>query len=290
MWRMTLGVALSLMILGCSKPAAEKPPAEKNSPAPDAKAASAVACTSPEQLVEAFKKAHTSKDIEAAVALTYWKGVDAQRRAIALFVFQNVFKTAIEKVSFEKCPPEKSWGFSWKGAEYTMNLKPIATLKVTELPDAQGGRCSMRFPVGVKDGCYYLAEAVRVQGQDHKTKQATKTTVGRPAIPADALGSIAGIAVDAEGKGVEDVAVSVYREEDAAAAIASATTEANGKFIVEKVAAEDDFVVQADKKGSILGVCGRKEHVAVQAGKTTDVGNIELKIPMSSKAKLKPAD
>ena len=46
----------------------------------------------------------------------------------------------------------------------------------------------------------------------------------------------------------------------------------------------DDLLVQAAKKGGMFGVCGQKEHVSVQAGKTIDIGNVELKI----QTKLKP--
>ena len=140
----------------------------------------------------------------------------------------------------------------------------------------------------MKGGRCYLAQAVREQ-QDSQDETHTKTQTGATAISAGALGSIVGVAVNADGKGVEDVAVSVYREEDAAEAVATATTEANGKFTFEKVPAGDDFVVRAALKKSLFGICGQKEHVVVQAGRTRNVGKIELKVPMSSRAKMKPA-
>ena len=246
MWRMTLSTVLGLMVLGCSQPAAETTTAEKDSAAPAAKAPPAVACASPEQLVNAFKQAQASKDIKAIEALRYWEGVDADWRELALELDGNVLKGTFEKVSFEKCPPDKSWEFSWKGIEFTMNLKPIGSLKATLPPDWQGGKSSVAFPVGVKDGRYYLVGAVRVQ--DHKTKQTAKTRSEASAVSSDAIGSIVGIAVDARGNGVEDVTMTVCRKKAPAEAIASATTEAGGKFTVEKVPVGDDLVVRSREK------------------------------------------
>jgi hypothetical protein len=50
---------------------------------------------------------------------------------------------------------------------------------------------------------------------------------------ASAAGKIEGMAVDAEGKGVEEVDVSLYRIDDGKP-LAMVTTETNGKFILEK--------------------------------------------------------
>jgi hypothetical protein len=91
-------------------------------------------------------------------------------------------------------------------------------------------------------------------------------------------GAIAGKTVDAEGKGVEGVAVSIYRP-DTTKPLFSATTRADGRFAIDNVPAEKGFLVRAVVKKSILGVRGEKRDVAVQAGQTTDVGNIQLKIP-----------
>ena len=90
------------------------------------------------------------------------------------------------------------------------------------------------------------------------------------------------MAIDAEHKGVEDVTISIYRAGEAKP-LAEVTTDANGKFTLANVPAGSDFVLKAVKKKSLLGVHGEKQHVSVQAGKTTDVGNIQLKIPSKSK-------
>jgi hypothetical protein len=105
----------------------------------------------------------TAKDAEAITALTYWEGVDSQRREFAIAVYREVSKAVLEKVSFKKSSPDKNWDFSWKGARYTRSLKPVGTLWVAGPPDAQGGKLSMGFPVGVKDGRYYLVEAVKLE-------------------------------------------------------------------------------------------------------------------------------
>jgi hypothetical protein len=92
-------------------------------------------------------------------------------------------------------------------------------------------------------------------------------------------GAIAGKAVDAEGKGVEGVAVSIYGC-DTTKPLFSTTTGTDGRFTVDKVPAGKGFLVRAVVKKSILGVRGEKRDVVVKAGHTTDVGDIQLKIPL----------
>ena len=82
--------------------------------------------------------------------------------------------------------------------------------------------------------------------------------------------------------------MNVYRDESSSAPIGSVTTEANGTFTIEKLPAGDKFVVKAAKNKSILGVCGQKADVVVQAGKKTDVGNVELKVPTKAKTRRTP--
>ena len=68
---------------------------------------------------------------------------------------------------------------------------------------------------------------------------------------ADAKGSITGVAVDAEGKGVEEVTVSIHCG-DRGEPIATVTTAANGKFTVEKVPVAGDYVVKIVNKKSVF--------------------------------------
>lgn len=94
---------------------------------------------------------------------------------------------------------------------------------------------------------------------------------------ADARGAVTGVAVDAEGKGVEEVTISIHRG-GVAEPIATATTNAKGIFTIDNVPVASDYTVNAVNKKSIFGVRGEKQPVSVQAGETTDVGHIELKI------------
>jgi hypothetical protein len=104
-----------------------------------------------------------------------------------------------------------------------------------------------------------------------------------PKMPVDTKGTIMGVAVDVEGKGVEEVAVSVALSKDEARPIGTATTDAQGRFSIDKVPSGENLVVKAVKKNSLLGVCGEKRQVSIEPGKTTDIGNIELKIPAKPK-------
>jgi hypothetical protein len=102
-------------------------------------------------------------------------------------------------------------------------------------------------------------------------------------LPKVDFGAISGTVVDAQSKGVENVVVSVYRAGDDKKPLATATTTPEGKFKIDSVPAGNKLVVKAKKRNSLLGVCGEKQDVSVHGGKTTDVGNIELKVPTRSR-------
>lgn len=148
-----------------------------------------------------------------------------------------------------------------------------------------------RMAVGVAVSLMILGCSQAVDEDDSRTSTSPMATVEKrssqersPVIePARAKGVVTGIAVDADGEGVEEVIVTVYRENGEAEAIGTSTTEANGRFTMENVPAGNELVLKAVKKKSLFGVRGIKEHVLVQADKTTDVGKVELKIPTHPK-------
>ncbi len=103
------------------------------------------------------------------------------------------------------------------------------------------------------------------------------------AMAADATGTISGIVVDAEKKGVEAIDISIYHVDQPKNIVATAVTSNDGKFTLKDVPAGKDYVVKAVKRKSILGIRAEKTQVVVKAGKTTDIGNLELKIPTKKK-------
>jgi hypothetical protein len=103
------------------------------------------------------------------------------------------------------------------------------------------------------------------------------------AAPSPRTGAIIGKAVDAQDKGVEDVLVNVYGAKDETKSVGTATTGNDGRFTIKNIPKGDNYIVKAVKKKSILGVCGEKRKVSVETDKTSDVGNIQLKVPTKLK-------
>jgi carboxypeptidase family protein len=95
----------------------------------------------------------------------------------------------------------------------------------------------------------------------------------------DPAGSVAGTVVDADKKGVEQVEVSIYAAADTKTAIATTETAADGTFTLKDVPPGKDYVVKAVKRKSRLGLRAEQKDVAVEPGKSSDVGTLELKIP-----------
>jgi hypothetical protein len=95
----------------------------------------------------------------------------------------------------------------------------------------------------------------------------------------EASGTVTGTVVDAEKKGVEAVDVSIYHANDLKTAVATTVTADDGTFTLKKVPAWTDYVVKAIKKKSVIGVRAEEERVAVEAGRTVNLGKLELKVP-----------
>jgi hypothetical protein len=92
-----------------------------------------------------------------------------------------------------------------------------------------------------------------------------------------ATGSVQGRVVDAAGKGIPNAIVSVLTPDTPPRELASATSNYNGDFTVERIPPGDDRVVRATKIGRAVTTRGTRERVNVTGGRTRDVGTIELK-------------
>ncbi len=68
------------------------------------------------------------------------------------------------------------------------------------------------------------------------------------AMAADATGTISGIVVDAEKKGVEAIDISIYHVDQPKNIVATAVTSNDGKFTLKDVPAGKDYVVKAVKR------------------------------------------
>jgi hypothetical protein len=99
------------------------------------------------------------------------------------------------------------------------------------------------------------------------------------AAAAESTGSVVGVVVDADKKGVAAVDVTIYAAADTKKALATTETAKDGTFTLKDIPQGKGYVVKAVKRKSVLGVRADQKDVDVDAGKATDVGNLELKVP-----------
>jgi hypothetical protein len=97
-----------------------------------------------------------------------------------------------------------------------------------------------------------------------------------PSLAADkATGSVSGKVVDAAGRGNESVKVTV---QDGDKVLGTGYTDSDGKFSISDVPAGRGYTILAVRALRGLTMSGQKPDVAVKAGKTSDVGNIEINV------------
>lgn len=99
------------------------------------------------------------------------------------------------------------------------------------------------------------------------------------AVSEESTGEVAGIIVDADGKGVENTVVTIAPSRSAAA-MTTTTSSPDGRFLLRQVPTGKNLYLKAAKPKSRLGVRAERDDIAVEAGKTTQVGNLQLKIPV----------
>ena len=118
-----------------------------------------------ETFIEAYRKAHGSKDVEAAMKLAWKEGMDETVERSLSSLFESDFESGIldiriEPASFQQLTPE----VTMKGTTYRMNLKVEGWLVVKlEPPSADvEGTHSTQIPLGKKDGAYYFSVRIPV--------------------------------------------------------------------------------------------------------------------------------
>lgn len=96
----------------------------------------------------------------------------------------------------------------------------------------------------------------------------------------DSPRTVTGTVVDSDKIGVDDIDVSIYASDDAKSPIATTVSDHDGKFTLKDVPPGKGYVVKAAKRKSILHVRAERKDVTVAADKATDVGDLELKVPV----------
>jgi len=118
-----------------------------------------------ENLILKYKKAHRSKDVNAAMGLLYDKGVTDEFRNIVRNQLKKSFESELADVQLKPAPEGQTKEFIRNGVIYRPNLDITKILKVKY--NTTGPITSTGFPVGMKDGKYYITTAAPVgKGKD----------------------------------------------------------------------------------------------------------------------------
>jgi hypothetical protein len=90
-------------------------------------------------------------------------------------------------------------------------------------------------------------------------------------------GRVEGVVVDASRQGIRGAAVAVLAPGSPPTQLGAATTGPGGKFTLDRVPPVKGLTVHVSKSTNFLNLAGQKQRVTVNPGKTTNVGQIELK-------------
>lgn len=91
-----------------------------------------------------------------------------------------------------------------------------------------------------------------------------------------ATGSVEGVVVDSAGRGVPRAVVTVYTSDVPPQELASGTTDAGGRFTVEKIPPGANRVVRAVRAGRAVSIRATRTGVSITGGRTRDLGTLEL--------------
>ena len=90
-------------------------------------------------------------------------------------------------------------------------------------------------------------------------------------------GRVDGVVIDASRRGIRGATVTVLAPGSPPTQLAVATSGPDGKFTLDRVPPAKALAVQASKNSQFLYLAGQKQRVTVNPGKTTNIGQIELK-------------
>jgi len=114
-----------------------------------------------DQLVQAYKKAHAAKDVNATLALFYMAGVDEKTKATLIKSFNNDFPLEIESIEIVEPSKNNIYEYTQGGIQYKVNLPVIKEFKVHY---KQNGTVQTytSYYVGEKNDSYYLVTSTPV--------------------------------------------------------------------------------------------------------------------------------
>ncbi|MEK6646508.1 MAG: hypothetical protein AABY84_07535 [Candidatus Firestonebacteria bacterium] len=142
--------------IGCHKKSSMKSDAKKNE-------------TMQKEFISAFKKAHETNNIDELMNLIYGENVTDEMRQLSKQYFTENFDRKIETITISSLTGEETLGYTKENVQYRPNLELVANLVVQFSGE---NNSETRYPLGIKDGKYYLTSFVPASGQNSQVMDA----------------------------------------------------------------------------------------------------------------------
>lgn len=116
---------------------------------------------SKEAFLARYQAAHEAGDVDAAMRLVCWDGVDKKTKSFFRKNFETDFQAKFTSARLE--PPAKGqWpDYEQNGVRYTTNLDVVASLMVemVQIVKSTSAPSTTSYPVGLKEGRYCITTA-----------------------------------------------------------------------------------------------------------------------------------
>lgn len=111
-----------------------------------------------DKLINAYKEAHKTKNIDAVLALYYWKGVDEKIKKSVFNNHKRYLDYTIVNVRVAKAPLQEYNPFVLNGIKYKTTLKVTQVLKVS-FENTGNLTKEVTIPIGKKNDTYHFVTA-----------------------------------------------------------------------------------------------------------------------------------
>ncbi len=111
-----------------------------------------------EQLIDAYKKTHAAKDIDAMMKLVYWGEAANDDHSMKRNVFIADFDSEITSVTIEPLKADALLEYTREGVTWRPTLPPIGWLTIT-FEVGESGNAGTSVLVAEKDGSHHIVFA-----------------------------------------------------------------------------------------------------------------------------------
>ena len=114
--------------------------------------------------IKEYQRAHEQRDVDGAMNLVYWQGVNEDIKQNFIGNFKDDFKMEIEKLEMVRPPENQMTQYTSQGKTFKTNLdvKKVFIVHLKPQPGAVQITYT-KYLIGVKDGKYYITTAVPVE-------------------------------------------------------------------------------------------------------------------------------